>query len=119
MKKLIFISLLVLINACSETSEVLMVKGGTLGSCPSKTVEEMVDGFMGSPSWSSLTGDDGSNYVNISGDITFHEKPVRALIQYKLNDDETFEFNALEFNDVPQNGIIAMGLQTKMCETDE
>jgi hypothetical protein len=119
MKLPIFILLLVLINACSETPEVLMVKGGTLGSCPSKTVEEMVDGFMGSPSWSSLTGDDGSNYVNINGDITYHEKPVRALIQYKLNDDKTFEFNALEFNDVPQNGIIAIGLQTKMCETDK
>lgn len=116
MKYLIFLSMLLLINACSETPEVLMVKGGTLGSCPSKTVEEMVDGFMGSPSWSSITGEDGSNYVNISGDITFHEKSVRALIQYKLNKDETFEFNALEFNDVPQNALIAMGLQTKMCE---
>jgi hypothetical protein len=116
MKLPIFIALLFLINACSETPEVLMIKGGKLGSCPSKTVEEMVDGFMGSPSWSSITGDDGSNYVNIIGDITFNEKPVRALIQYKLNEDETFEFNALEFNDIPQNGLIAMGLQAKMCE---
>jgi len=116
MKNLVFLSMLLLINGCGETPEVLMVKGGQLDSCPSKTVGEMVDGFMGSPSWSSITAEDGSNYVNISGDITFHEKPVRALIQYKLNEDETFEFNALEFNDVPQNGLIAMGLQQKMCE---
>ena len=116
MRKIIVIFSLFFINACGQTPEVLMVQGGKLESCPSKTVEQMVDGFMGSPSWASITADDGVNYVNISGDITYADKPVRALLQYKLNQDETFEFNALEFNGVPQNNLIAMGLLEKMCE---
>ena len=115
MKKLVFILSMILISACGQTPEVLMVQGGTLGSCQSKTVKEMIDGFMGSSIWESITADDGASYVNISGDIMYAEKPVRAKIQYKLNADETFEFSALEFNDIPQNGFIAMGLLQNMC----
>ena len=116
MRKIIVIFSLFFINACGQTPEVLMVQGGKLESCPSKTIEQMVDGFMGFPSWEGLVAEDGNNYVNISGDITYSDKPVRALLQYKLNQDETFEFNALEFNDVPQINFIAMGLLEKMCE---
>ena len=65
MKKIIMIILFFLINACGQTPEVLMVQGGKLESCPSKTIEQMVDGFMGFPSWESLVTEDGNNYVNI------------------------------------------------------
>ena len=116
MKNLIFLSMLFLISACGETPEVLMVKGGQLDSCPSKTVEQMVDGFMNLPSWSSLTAEDGNNYVNITGGITYDNKPVEALIQYQVVSEERFEFNALEFNDIPQNAIVAGSLLTAMCE---
>ena len=116
MRKIIVIFFLFFINGCGQTPEVLMVQGGKLGSCPSKTVKLMVAGFMGSPSWASITADAGINYVNISVDIMWQDKRVRALLQYKLNQDETFEFNALEFNGVPQNNFIAMGLLEKMCE---
>jgi hypothetical protein len=118
MTKLIFISLLVLISACSETPEVLLVKGGQLDSCPSKTVEQMVDGFMNLPSWSSLTADDGNDYVNITGGITYDDKPIEAAIQYKVVSEERFEFNALEFNGIPQNPLVADTLLTAMCEED-
>ena len=83
--------------------------------CPQMTLQEMAEGFMGSPSWSSIKADDGGSYVNLKGDITFHEKPVTALIQFKLNQDDTFEFQAFEINDVPQNMLIANALLTKMC----
>ena len=95
--------------------EAQRVKNGKLNSCPQMTLQEMAEGFMGSPSWSSIKADDGGSYVNLNGDITFHEKPVTALIQFKLNQDDTFEFQAIEFNDVPQNMLIANALLTKMC----
>ena len=116
MRKIIVIFSLFFINACGQTPEVLMVQGGKLGSCPSKTVKQMVDGFMGSPSWASIAADDGVNYVNISGDITYADKPIKALLQFKVNKDETFEYNALEYNGVVQNNLEAMNLLTTMCE---
>ena len=116
MRKIIVIFFLFFINACGQTPEVLMVQGGKLESCPSKTIEQMVDGFMGFPSWESLVAEDGNNYVNISGDITYAGKPIKALLQFKVNKDETFEYNALEYNGVVQNNLESMNLLTTMCE---
>jgi hypothetical protein len=93
-----------------------MVKGGTLQSCPQKTVEQMVDGFMGSPSWESGTGTDGSEFVNIGGDITIESKKVRALLQFVIDKpNNTFQFNAIEVNEVPMNQLLALSLLAKMC----
>ena len=110
----VLISVLV---ACSDPI-IEMVKGGKLESCPTKTLDEMVLGFMGSPSWESGTAEDGSSFVNVSGDITYHEKPIKARLQFIVNEeDSTFEFNAMEFNGIPQMLLLTNALLTKMCET--
>jgi len=112
----VIFTIMLMLVGCFESETVQMVKGGTLQACPDANVEQMVAGFMGSPSWEDIIADDGKNYVNISGDITYLDKPVRATVQFLIK-DETFEFNAIEFNGVPQNQLMAMGLLTKMCES--
>lgn len=99
---------------CFASKEVAMVQGGTLQMCPNKTVKQMVDGFMGSPAWKSGTSDGGQSFVNIDGDITYNDKPVRATVQFFIKGDQ-FSFNALELNGVPSPNIIAIGLMQKMC----
>lgn len=103
-----------LIVACGDSSEVKKVKGGVLQLCPNHTVEQMVEGFMGSPSWKTGKGENGIVFVNIEGDITFHDKPVRALVQFIINGDN-FSFSAFEMNGVPSANMIAIGLLNKMC----
>ena len=44
------------------------------------------------------------------------EKKVSAVIQFIFNDDDTFKYNALEFNEIPQNKLIASSLLEKMCD---
>ncbi|MEC7489895.1 MAG: hypothetical protein VYA17_09940 [Pseudomonadota bacterium] len=105
-----------LILAGCEDPDADSVSQGTLGSCPGATVGEMAEKFMSSPTWESLTADDGKKYVNLSGGISFHDKPVNAKIQFKLNENDTFEFNAFEVNGVPQITLIANALLAKMCE---
>ena len=78
----------------------------------------MVDGFMGSPSWESGVTDAEQTFVNVSGDISFADKPVRAVVQFMVDEDsQTFEYNAFEINGVPQNMFIAAALLEKMCES--
>jgi len=115
----IFLTALFCFFGCSSnnTKAVKMVKYGTLDMCPDVTVEEMVNGFMGNPSWEEIKGTDRNTYVNISGDITYFNKPVKALLQFKVGTN-TFEFNALEFNGVGQNPILANALLVKMCGAD-
>jgi hypothetical protein len=105
--------LLALLQGC-DFANVEMVKKGHLNNCPSKTMEQMVDGFMGDPKWEGITGTDGNSYVNVSGNITYYGKQVRATYQFKI-DGESFSFNALEFNGVPQNMLMSLALLNKMC----
>ena len=112
----LFLSLI--ITGCSDTKEVETIKQSKLGMCPTATVEKMVDGFFGDPSWESDMTDKGVKFVNIGGDITYADKPVRAVIQFTFSKDETsFEYQAFEINGVPQNQFIASSLLQKMCES--
>jgi hypothetical protein len=117
-RHLLFAALVSLgLTACQDAAEVQMVKGGTLQLCPSKTVESMVNGFMGNPSWEAIIATDGGTYVNIGGDITYQDNPVRAKLQFSVNKSAgTFEFYAIELNDVAMPQLLAIGLMNKMCE---
>lgn len=106
------------LTACFDSSEVKQVKGGVLQLCPNHTVEQMVNGFMGNPSWESGKSSDGVVFVNVAGDITFHDKPVRAMVQYFVTGD-SFSFNAFEMNGVPSANLIAVGMLNKMCLSAE
>lgn len=106
------------LTACFDSSEVKLVKGGVLQFCPNHTVDQMVKSFMGSPSWESGKSSEGVAFVNVAGDITFHDKPVRAKMQFLVAGDN-FSFNAFEMNGVPSADIIAYGLLNKMCLSAE
>ena len=115
MKKiLITILMIFFLQSCSDP-KVESIKAGSLNSCPEKTVGQMVTGFMSSPKWSSGKSADGQEFVNIRGGIIFQETEVTALIQFLINGD-SFEMGAVEFNGVPQNQFMGIGLLNKMCE---
>lgn len=92
------------------------VKNGRLSNYPQKTVGEAVKGFIANPKWESIVADDGKSYVIIDGFILLHGKRVKVSLQYKVNKDDSFEFNALEFNEIPQNLLMYAGLLEKMYE---
>lgn len=104
-----------LLLGCSEPKEIQQVKGGVLQLCPKHTVKQMVDGFMGSPLWESGV-DSGKVFVNVGGNITFHDAPIRAKLQFVV-DGDNFSFNAFEMNGVPSANIIALAMMGKMCES--
>jgi hypothetical protein len=102
----------------TPNQEVETIKQNKLGMCPTATVEEMVNGFFGDPSWESDVTDKGIKFVNIGGDMTYANKPVRGVIQFTFSKDETsFEYQAFEINGVPQNQFIAGALLEKMCDS--
>lgn len=108
--------LLLTLAACIEDERVVLVKGGKLDSCPSKTLGEMAQGYMGSPSWEGNVSEDGQDFVNLRGDITFNGKPISAMMQFFVDiEGGTFHFNALEFNEIPQVNLLAIGLLNNMC----
>ena len=84
--------------------------------CPKATVKEMVNNYVASPKWSAFVADDGEDYVNIEGEITYDDLPVDMLLQFKVNtDSERFEVNAFELNEIPQNIFMQAALLESMC----
>lgn len=117
--KITMLSALALTFVACDSSEVQMVKGGTLQSCPDKTVEQMVNGYMGNPEWRSLVAEDGNDYVNIVGEISYNNQPTKAEIQFRLNKEKsTFQFHAWELGGKPAPDIVAAVLLEKMCYAD-
>ena len=109
-------TLLVLCGGCSSAEEKI-VRAGSFDACKGATVDGMVKGFFGSPSWATIKADDGNTYVNIKGAMTFMEKPVTGLVQFRVDKNTgRFETNAFEMNGIPQNGLMLYGLLTKLCE---
>ena len=102
---------------CSSTdSRLSLVKNGVMDFCPQATVKEMVNNYVANPKWSAFEGTDGGDYVNINGKITYMEKPVDMVLQFKVDtDSETFEVNAFEINDIPQNLLFQAALLDNMC----
>ena len=113
---IVTMSIVVLLLGCTDNKGVQLVKEGRLTMCPSKSIDEMVSGYMGSPSWDSGVAEDGSRFVNIGGDVTWQDEPVRAVLQFFVDVDErTFQFNALEVNDVPTPNLFGGMLLKEMC----
>ena len=115
-KTIILFTLLVYVfSSCTQMAE-STVRNGNLTLCDEHTVEELVDEFFDKPKWQSFVGEDGELYVNIEGGITYYGEPVKALLQFIVEDDE-FEVNAFEIDGDPQNDLMVLSLLNKMCET--
>lgn len=98
-----------------ENAEITMVKTGYLTSYPNISIEEAVNGFFGNPSWEAIIADDGNKYVNVTGDMTYMEKEVVGSLQFKIYEaNNSFEINAFEINNLPQNKLMLAGLLTNM-----
>jgi hypothetical protein len=97
--------------------DIKLVKNGNFQACPSITVDQAVNSFLSNPKWESGVTNSQEHIVNIKGDLSFANKPVEGAIQFLISKNgNSFEFNALEFNGVPQSTLIGIGLIQKMCE---
>ena len=102
---------------CAPDSRVALVQNAKLDTCPNSTLKEMVDSYVGSPSWYAGDTEDGDEIVNIEGTIMYNDKEVDMVLQYNVDSEkQTFEFGALEFNGIPQNVFMAGGLLSNMCD---
>jgi hypothetical protein len=100
-----------------EDKRVTAVKSSSVRSCPDRTLEQMAKAFLSNPKWEAGTAPTGASFVNLSGGMTFHDKPVNALVQWTLSPGDSFELGAIEFNGVPQSKLLAIALLGKMCES--
>ena len=56
------------------------MRDGSLDDCPEVTLGEMADSYMDQPYWEGYEADDGFDYVNLIGGVTYNGMPLEALI---------------------------------------
>lgn len=110
--------LIFIFSGCSSNQEAIsIVKNGHFNNHKEKTVGKAIEDFFGNPKWTSGVAEDGTNFVNVEGTILYHEKEVEAVLQFKVDlEERTFQVNALELNEIPQNKLIIGALIKKMYD---
>ena len=96
-----------------------IVQDGNFTGHDDYTVGQAAACFFENPKWTSLKAEDGSNYVNLTGGMTFAGEPVEALIQFRVDKDAgTFVINAFEIDDAPQDDALKLSLIEAMYGED-
>ena len=120
----------------STDENVLFVKNGSPSGYPDQTYGEAFEDFFTSPTWKYFSGtkegpdDDGDgepdsiekniDVVEFTGYCMYQDVEVKALIQFTLDKEAgTFEPTFLSLNDVPQNGLMLIGLINKVFDGEE
>ena len=102
----------------ADNRYVQMVKGGYRTDNPNVTYEEAFTSFFGTPRWKYFEGEDGRDVVEFTGDCTYQEVPVKARIQFVVDEENgTFEATYLAFNEVPQDALTLAAVISKAFET--
>ncbi len=98
----------------SNNKYVLMVKNGYRENNPALTYDKAFSAFFGTPRWKYFKGNEGKNVVEFTGDCTYQDAPVKARIQFAVDEKNgSFEAAYLAFNEVPQNRLILATLIEK------
>lgn len=104
----------------ADNRYVQMVKGGYRVDNPDLTYEAAFSAFFGTPRWKYFQSEDGQDVVEFTGDCTYQDVPVKARIQFIVDEENgTFEAAYLALNEVPQNALTLSALLEKAFEAGE
>ena len=104
----------------ADNKYVQMVKGGYRPDDPDTTYEAAFAAFFGTPRWKYFESEDGQDVVEFTGDCTYQDVPVKARIQFIVDEENgTFEAAYLAFNEVPQDALTLAAVIAKAFEGAE
>ena len=107
-------------SAYSEQTK--LVKNNKIGSCPNYTLEELVDSevIISNPAWETNITEDNEVFVNITGSVSYDNKPSKILIQFLFDKNNVdFAYNAYEIDGEAQETSVVEVLFETICENME
>lgn len=100
-----------------DTDDVEIVKTGHLDNCPRKNLDQEVSGYFEAPHWSAGATKGGVDFVNVSGILTYQDRPAAAVLQFVMYKDKTgFRPYLFTINNVPQPLYVTAFTLAQMCE---
>ena len=93
-----------IISNITESAEVTAVRNSTMDN--GAKLGDLIDSGISDTVWEIFDpAEDGNKYVTISGNVLYQKTLVVVKIQYRIYDDDNIKFNAMAYNDVPQNAV--------------
>lgn len=103
----------------TDNEYVLMVKKGYNESNPDISYGKAFENFFANPSWKYFKGEESQDVVEFTGDCTYMDVDVKALIQFTIDkENNEFEATYLSLNEVPQNMLTLSSLMAKVFEKE-
>jgi len=82
-----------------------------------KTLDQEVSGYFESPRWSAGATKGGVDFVNVSGILTYQDRPAAAILQFVMYKDKSgFKPYLFTINGVPQPLYVTAFTLAQMCE---
>lgn len=100
-----------------DTDDIQIVKTGHLDNCPRKTLDQEVSGYFESPRWDAGATKDGTDFVNVSGILTYQDRPTVAVLQFVMYKDKSgFRPYLFTIGGIPQPLYVTAFTLGQMCE---
>src|SRR5580765_315358 len=86
-----------------DADDVQIVKTGHLDNCPRKNLDQEVSGYFEQPRWEAGATKGGVDFVNVSGILTYQDRPAVAVLQFVMYKDKSgFKPYLFTINGIPQ-----------------
>jgi hypothetical protein len=100
-----------------DPDDVYIVKTGHLDNCPRKDLDQEVSGYFETPRWEAGATKDGTDFVNVSGILTYQDRPAVAVLQFVMYKDKSgFKPYLFTINGIPQPIYVTAFTLGQMCE---
>ena len=100
-----------------DDPNVVRVRDSYVKACPTATLGEMADAFLGNPTWESFDAVTGETVVELNGEMSYSGLPAQAKLQFTVTDfGSSFDTSFFSINGEGQGVLVISALLTKMCE---
>jgi len=94
-------------------NDIFIVKNSIYSNYTNKTMGQAIQSMMDSPDWEAFVGDDGNQYVQVGGYVSYYNKSTIVILQYVMLQQNTYMIYAFYVDGVIQNqSMINQFLQT-------
>jgi hypothetical protein len=100
-----------------DADDIDIVKTGHLDNCPRKDLDQEVRGYFEQPRWDAGATKGGVDFVNVSGILTYQDRPAVGVLQFVMYKDKSgFKPYLFTINGVPQPLYVTAFTLAQMCE---
>lgn len=115
LRSLLVVIIIVVVSCTKDYIE--QVKNSELSQYPGKKIGTSLEEFMGPCTWKQNSEND-QNFVYVTGELLYQDKPAEATVKIRVNFDNTCDFHSIVINNLSQDVALLKELVSKVFSDD-